>query len=115
MAKFRFVAWLLVWLQSRPDFEFDWDDGNWTKSVIKHNVRHEETEGVFTSGRAMPLGIQISPVVLEERFGIVGATSSGRVLHIVFTLRNNKIRPISTRPAQRKERGIYEAYLLREV
>ncbi|MBK9309042.1 MAG: BrnT family toxin [Nitrospira sp.] len=38
----------------------------------------------------------------------------GRILHVVFTLREGKVRPISARPAHKKERELYEAYL-REI
>jgi uncharacterized DUF497 family protein len=114
MAKFKFVEWLLLWLQENSHFEFDWDEGNRTKSAAKHAVRIEAAEEVFTLGQAAPLGIQISPVAHEERLGIVGPTSEGRLLHVVFTLRDGKVRPISARPAHKKERELYEAYL-REI
>jgi len=48
MAKFKFVEWLLLWLQENSHFEFDWDEGNRTKSAAKHSVRTEEAEEVFT-------------------------------------------------------------------
>lgn len=114
MAKFKFVEWLILWLQETSGFQFDWDDGNRTKSVTKHAVTPTETEEVFLLGQAAPLGIQISPEVSEERLGLVGPTYTGRLLHVVFALRDGKIRPISARPADRKERELYEAYL-REV
>lgn len=114
MAKFKFVEWLLLWLQETSRFEFDWDDGNRTKSAAKHSVKIEEAEEVFTLGQAAPLGIQVSPLIHEERLGMVGATSAGRILHVVFTLRDGKVRPISARPAHKKERELYEAYL-REI
>ena len=114
MAKFKFIEWLLLWLQENSHFEFDWDEGNSMKSAAKHSVQTNETEEIFITGQAAPLGIQVSPVVHEERLGIVGTTSTGRVLHVVFTLRNGKIRPISARPAHKKERELYEAYL-REI
>lgn len=59
----------------------------------------------------LPLGRQVFPEVDEERLGLVGPTSDGRLLMVVFTLRNGKIRPISARPAHKKERVIYEKYL----
>ena len=114
MAKFKFVEWLLLWLQENSHFEFDWDAGNRTKSATKHSVKTEEAEEVFTIGQAVPLGVQISPLAQEERLGIVGATSEGRILHLVFTLRDGKVRPISARPAHKKEKELYEAYL-REI
>ena len=114
MAKFRFVEWLLLWLQENSHFEFDWDEGNQTKSAAKHSVRTEEVEEVFTLGQAVPLGVQVIPLVHEERLGIVGTTTEERILHVVFTLREGKVRPISARPAHKKERELYDTYL-REI
>lgn len=114
MAKFKFVEWLILWLTETARFDFDWDSGNRTKSASKHAVRTEEVEEVFLLGQAAPLGVQIEPAAPEERLGIIGATVAGRVLHIVFTLRGGRVRPISARPAKKKERAIYEAYL-REI
>ena len=97
MAKFKFAEWLAVWLRVTSPFEFDWDEGNKHKNAAKHGVTGAETEEVFRLRRAAALGVQISPPVPEERLGIVGPTDSGRMLHIVFTLRAGKIRPISAR------------------
>jgi uncharacterized DUF497 family protein len=114
MAKFEFIEWLLVWLLETSHFEFEWDRGNETKSAAKHGVTMREAEEIFNSGQAAALGVQVSPKASEERLGIVGATSSGRILHVVFTLRNGKVRPISARPAHKKERRYYEENL-REI
>ena len=62
----------------------------------------------------MPLGIQVTPKVKEERLGIVGPTKAGKLLHVVFTLREGRVRPISARPAHKKERGQY-VEILRKV
>ena len=115
MAKFKFVEWLLLWLLEAAHFEFEWDEGNRTKSSAKHAVSISEAEEVFLTRQAVPLGVQISPAVPEERLGIVGPTFEGRLLHVVFTMRDGRIRTISARPADRKERGVYETYLLREI
>lgn len=114
MAKFKFVEWLILWLIETAQFDFEWDAGNRTKSAAKHAVATMEVEEVFLLGQAAPLGVQVSPEAPEERLGIVGVTAAGRVLHIVFTLRGGRVRPISARPAKKKERSIYEAYL-REI
>lgn len=110
MAKFKFVEWLLLWLQETAHFDFDWDTGNSTKSSSKHSVSTIETEEIFLLGQAAPLGVQIAPEVPEERLAIVGETLSGRVLHVVFTMRDGKVRPISARPAHKKEKEVYEAF-----
>ena len=84
------------------------------KSTAKHGVAPDETEEVFLLKQAAPLGVQVSPEAPEERLGIIGPNYSGRILQVGFTLRGGKIRPISARPAGRKERRLYEAYL-REI
>lgn len=103
-----------MWPEETTKFDFEWDGGNRTKSSTKHAVTTIETEEVFSLGQAAPLGIQVSPKVPEERMAIVGVTTSGRILHIVFTIRNGKVRPISARSAHKKERDPYEAFL-REI
>lgn len=114
MAKFQFIRWLVHWLEEASGFQFEWDEGNTVKSAAKHGVTPSEVEEVFTLHQAAPLGVQTSPAVAEERLGIIGPTYTGRMLQVVFTLRGGKVRPISARPAGRKERKYYEAYI-REV
>ena len=58
--------------------------------------------------------IQISPAVNEQRLGVVGPTLSGKLLQVAFTLREGRVRPISSRPANPKERKQYEE-ILRKV
>lgn len=111
MAQWEFVEWLLIWLLETPHFEFQWDQGNRTKSASKHGITTEEAEEVFKSGSALPLGIQIKPLKEEQRLGIVGPTFSGRLLQIAFILREGRVRIISVRPAHRKERRQYEETL----
>ena len=110
-AIFRYVEWLLVWLLEIRALEFNWDSVNWNKNAIKHGVSRIEIEEIFRLGMGLPLGMQIQPFIGEMRFAIVGPTYQNRVLTVVFTLRDGKIRPISTRPAHRKERIRYEEIL----
>ena len=108
MAHFKFIMWLAYWYQEVTRFEFEWDQGNTEKSLKKHQVKSEEIESVFEMRLAVPIGIQVDPVVDEERLCLIGPSDSGRLLSVVFTLRNGKVRPISGRPASKKERGLYE-------
>ncbi len=108
MAKFRFVTWLLDWILESESFEFVWDVGNRTKNKTKHGVETREIEEVFQKRLAIPLGIQTSPKVDEERFGIIGPTNEGKILQVVFVMRDKKVRPISARVAHKKEREQYE-------
>ena len=111
MAQWEFVEWLLFWILETSHFEFEWDHGNQTKSAIKHKISIESVESVFRSGLALPLGIQITPMVPEQRLGLVGPTFEGRLLQIAFVLRSGHVRVISARPAHRKERKQYEEIL----
>ena len=111
MAKFKFAEWLLTWLLDSVEFEFDWDEGNWKKNAKKHGVAAREIEEVFTTGLPAPLGVQVSPSVPEERLAVVGATAAGRVLHVVFAIRDGNVRPISARPAEKNEREVYEGWV----
>jgi uncharacterized DUF497 family protein len=74
-------------------------------------VTNEEVEEAFNSGNAIPLGIQISPLVDEERLTIVGPTKGEKLIMVVFTMREGRVRPISARVAHRKERKSYEEIL----
>lgn len=111
MAKFEYVEWLLLWLLETKIFRFEWDAGNSTKSGLKHGVPQAEVEEVFKLGQALPIGVQVRPVFPEERLAIVGPTFKNKMLIVVFTLRNGKVRPISARPAHKKEKIQYETIL----
>ena len=109
MASFKFVEWLLTWLIDNESFVFEWDEGNQEKNKDKHGVEVKEIEEVFYAKHmVLPLGIQISPKTEEERFGIIGPSKKDKILHIVFTIREDRVRPISARPAHKKEKELYE-------
>lgn len=93
-----------------PDFSkltgFDWDEGNTDKNPGKHQIGNAEAEEVFFR---RPVVLPASrPGENEPRWFVFGHSEAGRVLRIVFTVRGNKIRVISARPASRKERTEYE-------
>ena len=111
MAQWEFVEWLLFWLMETSHFEFECDKGNKTKNVEKHNISISEVEAVFRSGLALPLGIQIQPLTLEQRLGLVGPSLNGKLLQIAFVLREGHVRVISARPAHKTERRKYEEIL----
>jgi hypothetical protein len=89
--------------------EFDWDEGNRTKSEEKHSVSQAEAEQVFTDERLLVTD-DVRHSANEARYQALGRTIVGRLLHVTFTLRDNrtKIRVISARDANRKERRHYE-------
>jgi hypothetical protein len=86
---------------------FDWDAGNQTKSFDKHTVSCDEAEQIFLNA---PLKVLADPEhsKAEPRFHAFGTTDEGRRLTAAFTLRGSRIRVISARPMNRKERKFYE-------
>ena len=83
---------------------FDWDEGNKNKNLVKHNVSNEECELMFLGQIVLLLDEKHS--VKEMRIVAYGETRD-RLLTIVFTVRNKRIRVISARDQNKKEREIY--------
>jgi uncharacterized DUF497 family protein len=88
---------------------FEWDAGNLSKNAAKHAVSCREAEEIFFN---QPLIVAPDPAhsQTEIRFRVLGRTNTQRLLHLNFTLRGNKLRIISVRPMNRKERTHYETH-----
>ena len=88
---------------------FDWDGGNLSKISAKHPVSTTEAEQVFAN---IPLSVtdDARHSQSEKRFRALGKTHDGRILHVSFTMRGDKVRIISARPANRKEQNTYENF-----
>jgi len=88
---------------------FDWDNGNSLKSADKHSISRVEAEQVFADSRLL-FADDVKHSQDEDRYHALGRMLENRLLHIAFTLRANgtKIRVISARDMNRKERGFYE-------
>ncbi len=85
---------------------FEWDEGNIDKNRIKHRVSNVECEQIFFN-RPLMVHDDEKHSADEKRFYVLGHTDPGRLLFVVFTIRNRKIRIISARDMSRKEREIY--------
>ena len=87
---------------------FDWDDGNSRKNTKKHTVLESEAEQIFEDN-GLVISSDLKHSQDEPRYHALGRTMTGRFLHVTFTLRDNetKIRVISARDMNRKERGAY--------
>ncbi|PYQ37033.1 MAG: hypothetical protein DMF55_02605 [Acidobacteria bacterium] len=90
----------------REAVRFDWDAGNVEKNWVKHSVRYTECEEVF-SREPVVVPVRDRPGSREERFIVLGRTAVGRRLSIAFTFRGDRIRVISAREMNRKERREY--------
>ena len=86
---------------------FEWDEGNIQKNWLKHSVYSKECEEIFTNAPLLLLH-DTKHSRNEKRFFGLGHTNTNRLLFIVFTLRNRRIRVISARTMNKKEQTIYE-------
>ncbi len=92
---------------SLPEFEgFDWDQGNIEKNWLAHEVTPHEAEQVFFNTPLIVAGDQKHSRI-EKRYFVLGQTDEDRPLFIAFTMRKRRIRVISTRDMNRKERKVY--------
>ena len=86
---------------------FEWDKNNIDKSYQKHGISPNEAEEVFLDEDILLLE-DIKHSQEEERFKAIAKISKGDILFLAFTVRKDKIRIISARIANKKERRRYE-------
>ena len=82
---------------------FDWDDAN-TAHISRHKVTPKEADQIV-------LGASL-PIETEERSGEyrhteLGETAAGRLLLVVWTWRQRRIRVVTAFPANRKWREMW--------
>ena len=91
-----------------PDIEgFDWDFANVHKSLKRHNVSTVECEQVFFNEPFL-IYEDAEHSINELRYYSLGVTNQYRHLTIIFTIREQKIRPLSARPMTKNEVKSYE-------
>ena len=86
--------------------QFEWDSGNKDKGWKKHRVTNLEAEEVFFDPHKRIYRAKKEQG--EDRFLLIGKTIDGRLLFVVFTMRQNVVRVISARDLNRRERKLYE-------
>jgi uncharacterized DUF497 family protein len=88
---------------------FEWDPNKAAQNIRKHGVSFEEAATAFGD----PLSITIfDPLhsIDEDRFVLIGMSNRNRLLVVVHTDRNDRIRIISARKATKKEKKQYESH-----
>jgi uncharacterized DUF497 family protein len=85
---------------------FEWDEANVHKNWERHRVGPEEAEDVFFND---PLVVRsdIRHSRREKRYFALGQTSARRYLFVAFTIRGFRVRVISVRDMNRRERNAY--------
>lgn len=86
---------------------FEWDSGNINKNLEKHLISAEVSEEPFGDPSLLTFPDPTHSKI-EDRYHLIGKTKLGDTLFITYTLRKDKIRIISARVANKKERSLYE-------
>lgn len=85
----------------------EWDPGKALNNARKHGVGFDEAQTVFSD----PLSVTIDDPDHSEREArllVLGQSVAGRLLVVAFVERGNRIRLISARRANSRERKNYE-------
>lgn len=85
------------------EVEFDWDDEN-RAHLAAHKVAPAEFEQLLDNE---PADLDYELIDDEERYRSVGLTDGGRLLSVVWTIRNGKIRAITAFPASVSDRKAF--------
>ncbi len=85
---------------------FEWDKWNIDKSYSKHGITPNECEEVFLD-EDVKIEKDLKHQQHEDRFIAIGITTEKKILFVIFTIRNDKVRIISGRMANKKEREVY--------
>jgi len=84
--------------------QFEWDSEKAALNLRKHGVRFETAARVFNDENRIEF-FDAEHSVDEERYNTIGMVDN--ILFVVYTERKNRVRLISARPANRKERSLY--------
>jgi uncharacterized protein len=87
------------------DDEFEWEDAKAAQNYANHGVTFEAAREVFKNPFAIER-LDDREDYGEDRYVTIGIVD-GRVLYVVYTLRNGTIRIISARGAEPHERRRY--------
>ena len=86
---------------------FEWDENKQKSNFRKHAVDFAEGESVFYDAHSLTIP-DPDHSAKEHRFIDIGTSNKNRILVVVYTERENRIRIISVRKATGIERKMYE-------
>jgi uncharacterized DUF497 family protein len=88
--------------------EIEWDGKKAVSNLKKHGIDFADAVSVLEDERAMTISEEYPN---EERFITIGMDSFNRILVVVYTWRETRIRIISARKATDKETRQYKGVL----
>lgn len=86
------------------DGRFEWDEAN-EDHVLDHGVEPYEVEEAISDPLRVSVNVYGAP--RERRYGIAGATGAGRILFVVYAMREGLIRPVTARGAGERDKRRY--------
>ena len=86
---------------------FEWDEDKALENVKKHRVSFEQAQQVFDDPRAVPFEDLEHSTLHEVRHVMIGMSSLG-LLFVSFTYRDEVVRLISARRAEKWMVKVYE-------
>jgi uncharacterized protein len=98
-----------IYINLRQAIGFEWDEHNSRKNWEKHRVTPFECEQVFFN-QPLVVAVDVKHSESEERFFALGKTDIEKRLFLVFTIRKKRIRVISARQMNKKEKRSYGEY-----
>ena len=87
------------------EVKFEWDEKKNAKNLLKHGIFFEDTLDVFKDPKRIEM-YDKAHSFFEDRWMVVGLNNS-TILTIFFTERNNTIRIISARKADKNDKEEY--------
>jgi hypothetical protein len=84
---------------------YQWNKDKATANLRKHDIDFADAVSVFSDDLAITIPDERFD---EERFVTIGVDAFGRILVVIYTMREDEIRVISARKATRQERQQYE-------
>lgn len=82
-----------------------WDEAN-EEHVALHGLTPEDVEEAVEDPRRF--FIPTYNTATERRYGVVGATFGGRIIRVIYTLRNDAYRIVTAHDASKSEKGRYK-------
>jgi len=86
---------------------FEWDADKAASNLRKHRVSFDEARTVLSDPREMTM-FDEDHSEDEDRYISMGLSGQGRVVVVSYTERDDRIRIISARVANKRERAQYE-------
>ena len=91
---------------------FEWDSEKAKRNIKIHKISFDEASTIFKDILSLTIYDPLH-FDLEDRFILIGNSIMNRLLIVVFTDRNDRIRIISARKANKNEKEQYEKHAKR--